>query len=147
MYPLRVKVLFARQRIKILQNLRANSGCGVGSHNTKMVTTVADSYIQALFDLPKVFVELAAKVCQYTVVSGLQQEFPGFNCSVQDLKVSVLTPCSGRLGRNTQSPAQGIGQRLGNDHIDKVADDRVIGLEIDPAVVFGLACHFTAIFQ
>jgi hypothetical protein len=49
-----------------------------------MVTTTGDFNIEAAFDLPQMFVELAAQICQAAVVGGLENDIPRYLDCIQD---------------------------------------------------------------
>ena len=53
-----------------------------------MIAPTADAHVEPLFYMSEMLIKLAAQISQQMIVGGLQQEFPGFGCCVQDLGMS-----------------------------------------------------------
>jgi hypothetical protein len=49
-----------------------------------MITAACDFNVEAAFDLPQVFIELAAKIGQTSVVGGLENDVPRYLDCIQD---------------------------------------------------------------
>ena len=91
MNPSGIKGLSARHSIKFVYYTLAHAKRISRTYDSEMIATVAYTDIEPLLDLFEVFIELAAKISQRIIVSGFQQELPGFVSSVQKLTVFVLT--------------------------------------------------------
>ena len=52
--------------------------------DSKMVSAACDFYIEAAFDLPQVFIELAAEIGQAIIVGGLENYVPRYLDCIQD---------------------------------------------------------------
>ena len=52
--------------------------------DTKMIATACDINIEAAFNLPQVFIELAAKIGQTSIVGGLENDVPRYLDCIQD---------------------------------------------------------------
>ncbi len=84
MHTFRVKTLTVRQLEQRLQHV-ATDLCRSGlSRYAKAVAAAGNINIEAAFDLPQVFIELAAQVGQALVVSGLEDYVPRNLHSIQD---------------------------------------------------------------
>lgn len=145
MHTLRIKIFLARQCIQFLYNLGTSGRSALRTNHTEVVSTVADTYAEALFYLSKVFVKLATEIGQHTIIGGLEQEFPGFYGSIQRLSRFQARILSGGLRLQEQTPAQGIGPGLSNSYINKATDNVWVRLKVHPAIVFGPPSHFAII--
>ncbi len=78
--------------------------CSSGlSRNTKAIATTGDFDVQAAFDLPQVFIELAAQVGQAVIVGGLEDYVPRNLDSVQS---------TSKITANTRNTKVDSSQRL-----------------------------------
>ena len=55
------------------------------SGNPKTITATRDFDVEAAFDLPQVFIKLAAKICKATVIGWLEDYVPRNLDSIQNL--------------------------------------------------------------
>jgi len=51
--------------------------------DAKVIAAAGDFHIEAAFDLPQVFIELAAEIGQTVVVGGLENDIPGYLDCIQ----------------------------------------------------------------
>ena len=65
----------------IAANLRGTGLTG----NSEAITATGDLDIKAAFNLPQVFIKLAAEICKATVIGGLEDYVPRNLDSIQDL--------------------------------------------------------------
>jgi hypothetical protein len=72
MYAFRIEPLLARHFEQPGQHVATNLGCARLACNPEKVTATCDFDIEAAFDLPQVFIKLAAKICQAAVIGGLE---------------------------------------------------------------------------
>ena len=70
-----------------MQDMSTGTGCVTRADQTKMITPITDANIESFFYLAEIFIKLATEIGQDIIVGGLEQEFPGFDCSVQELNV------------------------------------------------------------
>ncbi len=70
--------------------------------NTKAIATTGDFDVQAAFDLPQVFIELAAQVGQAVIVGGLEDYVPRYLDSVQS---------TSKINANTRNKKLASSQR------------------------------------
>ena len=78
MDPFRVKCLFRRAAIEILQHLFTGADCIPLTDQVEPITTIVDFYAKTTLDLAQMLVELAADVGQLPVICGLQDQVEGF---------------------------------------------------------------------
>ena len=83
MYALRVESFIIGHLKKRQQHITAGL-CGTGRPgNAKMVATTGYVDVEAVFYLSQVFIKLAAKVGQATIVGGLEDYIPRYLDSIQ----------------------------------------------------------------
>lgn len=84
MHTFRVKTLTVRQLEQRLQHVATDLCCARLSRYAKAVAAAGNIHVEAAFDLPQVFIELAAQVGQALVVGGLEDYVPRNLHSIQD---------------------------------------------------------------
>ena len=84
MHTFRVKTLTIRQLEQRLQHVATDLRRAGLSRYAKAIAAAGNIYVEAAFDLPQVFIELAAQVGQALVVSGLEDYVPRNLHSIQD---------------------------------------------------------------
>ena len=52
--------------------------------DAEVIATTCDFYVEAALDLPQVFIELAAKIGQTSIVGGLENKVPRYLDCIQD---------------------------------------------------------------
>jgi hypothetical protein len=67
-----------------VKNVTTDLGRTRLSGDAKMIATACDFYIEAAFDLPQVFIELAAEIGQTSIVGGLENYVPRYLDCIQD---------------------------------------------------------------
>ena len=99
--------------------------------DTKTIAATGNFNIEATFDLSQVFVELAAKIGQATIVGGLEDYVPRNLDSIQSTSKTTAMHrawevaagiMSGDRLRRGQPAAQGIRHRLGDNDVDELAN-------------------------
>jgi hypothetical protein len=85
MHAFRVEPLLAGHFKQPRQHVAANLRRARSAGNPETITATRDFDIEAAFDLPQVFVKLAAKIGKAAVVGGLEDYVPRNLDSIQDL--------------------------------------------------------------
>ena len=85
MYTLRVQSFLVCHLEKPGQYVAAHLGRTRLPGNPEEVTATRDFNIEAAFDLPQVFIKLAAKVGKAAVIGWLENYIPRYLDSIQDL--------------------------------------------------------------
>ena len=85
MHPLGIEPFAAGQFEQRQQHVTAYFRGTWRSGHPEAVSTTGDFDIKAAFDLPQVFIELAAEVCKATIIGGLEDYVPRNLDSIQDL--------------------------------------------------------------
>jgi hypothetical protein len=67
------------------QDIATNLGSAWLPGNPKTITTTGDFDVEAAFNLPQVFIKLAAEVCKAAVIGWLEDYVPRNLDSIQDL--------------------------------------------------------------
>ena len=76
MNSLRVEALMIGQVEQCFKYFTADFGGAWLTRHTEMIAATGNFHIQAVFDLSKVFVELAAEVGQTLVIGGFENDIP-----------------------------------------------------------------------
>lgn len=83
MYSLRVEPLVVGHFKERQQHVAASLSCARWTGYTKVITTTGNIDVQAAFYLSQVFIKLAAKIGQATIVGGLEDYVPRYLDSIQ----------------------------------------------------------------
>jgi hypothetical protein len=75
-HSFRIESLVIRHLEQLGQNGTANLGCAGPARNPETIAATGYFDIEAAFDLPQVFIELAAKIGQAVVIGGLENDVP-----------------------------------------------------------------------
>ena len=76
-----VEVLFAGHREQRLDDITGQLGGARLSGYAKMISAAGDLDIEAIFNLPQVFIKLTAKIGKAVIVGGLENDVPRYlNC-------------------------------------------------------------------
>ena len=76
MNSLRIEVLMAGQFEQCFQDVTTDFGGTRLARHTEMIAPTGNFHIQTIFDLSKVFIELAAEVGQTLVIGGFENDIP-----------------------------------------------------------------------
>ena len=76
MNTFRVEALVPRQFKQRFEDITTCFGGTRPPSHTKVIATTGNFHIQAVFDLSKVLIELAAQVGQTLIVGGLENDVP-----------------------------------------------------------------------
>ena len=85
MYPLRIEVFAIRHRKQLRQYVATHFGSTGLPGNPEAVTTTGNFNVQAVFDLPQVFIKLTAKIGKAVVIGRLENYVPRNLDSIQNL--------------------------------------------------------------
>lgn len=99
MHALGIQSLAASQIEQRQQHVAADFGRAGSAGDPKAIPAAGDFDIESTFDLPQVFVELTAQVCETMVIGGLEDNVPKNPDSIQDLYSKPL--CKQRPVRMT----------------------------------------------
>ena len=100
MHAFGIEALAVRHAEEPVQHIAAELCRARLSGYAKMVTTTGNFDIEAAFDLPQVFVELAAKIGQAAIVGGLENDIPRYLDCIQDRCFRPLSMVYCRLPRS-----------------------------------------------
>jgi hypothetical protein len=84
-HSLRIEPFLTGHLEQARQYITANLGSTRSARNTKPITAAGDFDVQAAFDLPQVFIKLAAQVCKAAIIGGLEDKVPRNFDSIQNL--------------------------------------------------------------
>jgi len=84
-HALGIQSLAAGQIEQRQQDVAADFGRAGSAGYPKAIPAAGNFDIESTFDLPKVFVELTAQVCETMVIGGLEDNVPKNPDSIQDL--------------------------------------------------------------
>jgi len=101
MHALGVETLVIRHFEQRQQDIAADFGSAGRTRNPESITATGNFNIEAAFDLPQVFIELAAEISKATVIGGLENYVPRNLDSIQDLYLKPL--CRKPLVRTTSA--------------------------------------------
>lgn len=85
-----IQLFICRYLEELVHDIAAGLRSTGQTGDPEMISAAGYFYLEAAFDLSQVFVELSAKIGETAVVSGLQDEFPGYLDGVQGLAVRPL---------------------------------------------------------
>jgi hypothetical protein len=85
MHAFRIEPFLVGHFEQPVQDIATNLGCTRLSGNPKTITATGDFDVEAAFNLPQVFIKLAAEVCKATVIGWLEDYVPRNLDSIQDL--------------------------------------------------------------
>jgi len=84
-YSLRIQSFAAGHLEQRQQHVTANFGGAWRTCYPEAISTTGNFDIESAFDLPQVFIKLAAKICKATIIGGLEDYVPRNLDSIQDL--------------------------------------------------------------
>jgi hypothetical protein len=90
MYTFRVQPLTVGHFEQRQQYVAPDLGRSGAAGNPEAISTAGNFDIEAAFDLPQVFIELATQVRQAVVISGLEDNVPKNPDSIQNLYLKPL---------------------------------------------------------
>ena len=85
MYPLRIEVFAIRHRKQLRQYVAPYFGRAGLPRDSETVTATGNFNVEAIFDLPQVFIKLTAKIGKAVVIGRLENYIPRNLDSIQNL--------------------------------------------------------------
>ena len=119
-----IQVFIARLPVELHQDRTRGLYILRVAGDVEVVSPGADIHAEMLLDQLQVLVELATQPGQPLVVGGLQCQF------------QQLFTHSGNAALDFEAAAQGIRQRLGDQYIGELIDQRTVAVKIHPAIIF-----------
>ncbi len=90
MYPFRIEPLVVRHLEQRKHDVTADFGVTGRTGYPESISATGNFNIEAAFDLPQVFIELAAEIGKTAVIGGLEDNVPRNLDSIQDLYLKPL---------------------------------------------------------